>query len=221
MAKVISDEQRRLNKELHKDNVNFGNRAFGAGVATNLPKALQRMHELGICTNFLDYGTGKGLLTERLKKEVSNIQITGYDPSVDKYSYHPTEPFDIVASLDVLEHVEMTSIDAVIDDIKSLTRGFNYIVIDLQNAVKTLQDGRNAHILLAPCDWWINKFSQKFSSVAAFPIMHKAGIPQKIVIASTNNLKLTKYMYMFLLKMNVFEVELVGGVLGNGNNRKS
>ena len=76
-----------------------------------------------------------------------------------------------------------------------------------------MSDGRNAHILLAPSDWWINKFSQRFKSLSCFPVMHACGQPQKIVLAATNNLKMSSYMYMFLLKMNVFNIELNGGVL--------
>ena len=145
--------------------------------------------------------------------------INGYDPSFKTYEAHPEGKFDIVTSLDVLEHVELESIDSVLLDLKKLTNNFNYIVIDLQLAIKKLSDGRNAHILLAPSDWWIHKFSQYFLSIAAFPIMHKRGIPQKIVIASTNNSSMTKYMYMFLLKMNVFDSVLNSGPLGMVKSR--
>ena len=214
MSGVISEKQKQLNQELHKSNKNFGNRATGAGIAQNLPTALNRMHELGVCNSFLDYGTGKGLLVQRLKKLVNpKINVTGYDPSVAEYSVHPEGKYDIVSCLDVLEHVELDSIDSVIDDIANLTKRFCYVVVDLQPAVKTMSDGRNAHILLAPSDWWINKFSQRFKSLSCFPVMHACGQPQKIVLAATNNLKMSSYMYMFLLKMNVFNIELNGGVL--------
>ena len=77
MSGVISEKQKQLNKELHQSNKNFGNRATGAGIAQNLPTALNRMHELGVCNTFLDYGTGKGLLVQRLKKLVNpKINIT-------------------------------------------------------------------------------------------------------------------------------------------------
>lgn len=212
--KVISERQQKLNSELHSSNDKFGNRATGAGLAKNLPAVIRRMHELGICNSFLDYGTGKGLLVQHLIDNVkANVQITGYDPAIPQFAKHPTQPADILCCLDVLEHVELTSIDSVIQDIKDLTNHFCYIVIDLQPAVKTLSDGRNAHILLAPSDWWVNKFSQQFSSIAAFPVFHKCGLEQKLIIAGTNNMNMTSYMYSFLLKMNVFTMNLGGGVL--------
>ena len=51
-------------------------------MAGNLGKAVLRMHELKSCNSVLDYGTGKGKLVLRLRKEVGNsIVINGYDPA--------------------------------------------------------------------------------------------------------------------------------------------
>ena len=45
------------------------------------------MHEAGLCTSVLDYGTGKGLLVERLRRELpESINVEGYDPAVVKWS---------------------------------------------------------------------------------------------------------------------------------------
>lgn len=214
MSNVISEEQRRLNQALHEQNQDFGNRSDGAGVAGNLPNTVKRMHELGICESILDYGTGKGKLVQRLKDELpESISVTGYDPAMPKFCKKPKDKSDIVVCLDVLEHIEMQSIDAVLNDIKNLTGKFCYLVIDLQPAVKKLNDGRNAHILLAPADWWVNKLNQIFPCIASFPIYHNAGIPQKIVIACTSENKNLTYMYSFLIKLNIFNFAMKGGVL--------
>lgn len=214
MAKEISDKQRKLNKALHADNDHFGNRADGAGVATHLPTALIRLNELGACNSILDYGTGKGKLVKRLQDELPNkITVKGYDPAVAEFEYKPNKPIDIVTCLDVLEHIEMDSIDAVLQDIKFLTKNFCYLVIDLQPAVKTLADGRNAHILLAPSDWWINKLGQQFPCISAFPIYHEAGLPQKVVIACAHQPAMLPIMYSFLAKMKLFEFKMGQGVL--------
>ena len=221
MSNVISEEQRRLNQALHQQNQNFGNRADGAGVAANLPMAVKRMHELGICESILDYGTGKGKLVERLKSELpETISVAGYDPAMPEYCKKPDKKVDILVCLDVLEHIEMQSIDAVLNDIKNLTDKFCYLVIDLQPAVKKLSDGRNAHILLAPADWWVNKLNQLFPCIASFPIFHDAGIPQKIVIACSHENKYLSLMYSFLIKLNVFEFTMKGGVLQGIANKK-
>ena len=221
MANVISDEQRKLNQALHQQDNRYGNRADGAGVATHLSTALTRLNELGACDSVLDYGTGKGKLVERLQKELpKNITVKGYDPAMPKYADKPSEPVDIVTCLDVLEHIEMDSIDAVLQDIKSLTKRFCYLVIDLQPAVKKLADGRNAHILLAPPDWWTYKLGQLFPCQASFPIYHEAGLPQKIVIACCNETEIVPFMYSFLMKMKLFNFRMGQGVLA-GMAKKS
>ena len=219
---VISDEQKALNRALHERNSNFGNRGDAAGFAgESLSKALIRMHELGLCNSFLDSGTGKGKLVTRLRKEVkSEIKIMGYDPAVDEWEVKPKEPADILSCLDVLEHIEITSIDEVLSDIHSLTRRFCYLVIDLQPAVKTLEDGRNAHILLAPTDWWIARVAQHFNCQTSFPVYHQRGVPQKLVIAAAHKASDLPYMYGFITKLKVFEMVMTGGVLGVQKTRK-
>ena len=130
-----------------------------------------------------------------------------------EFASKPEAPADILLCLDVLEHIEMSSIDAVLRDIHSLTRQFCYLVIDLQPAVKQLADGRNAHILLAPPEWWISRVAQLFACQANFPIMHEAGEAQKIVIAACHNPKALPFMYNFLIKLKSFEFAMTGGIL--------
>lgn len=219
---VISEEQKALNRALHEKNSNFGNRDDGAGFAGDkLTKALLRMKELGICNSFLDYGTGKGKLVQKLRSQISpSISINGYDPAVEEWENKPDEPVDIVSCLDVLEHIETTSIDDVLKDIHKLTRRFCYLVIDLQPAVKKLEDGRNAHILLAPTDWWVGKVAQHFACQASFPVFHDSGIPQKLVVAAAHNATDLPYMYGFLNKLKLFDMRMGGGSLGSVKMKK-
>lgn len=214
MAEVISNQQRKLNAALHTQNDAFGNRHDAAGLATHLPAALTRMHDLGICRSVLDYGTGKGKLVERLRRELpSSIAVQGYDPAVPAYANRPTEPVDILTCLDVLEHIEMASIDAVLREIHALTRNFCYLVIDLQPAVKKLADGRNAHILLAPPEWWTGRVAQLFPCVTSFPVYHEAGLAQKLVIGAAHKPDVLTLMYAFLIKLNLFSLRMQQGVL--------
>ena len=210
---TISDQQLALNKELHQVNPAFGNRNQASGMAAQLPLAVQRMHEMGLCSSVLDYGTGKGLLVERLRLELpENMSIDGYDPAVKKWSSKPNSPYDILLCLDVLEHVEGNTINSVIEDISSMTRHFCYIVIDLQPAVKKLSNGRNAHILLAPVDWWVSRFSQTFPCLTTFTLPHENGWIQKLAIVASHDPKCLPYINTFLNKLNVYDLCFKGGI---------
>ena len=208
----ISESQLAFNQALHQSNPSFGSRDQASGMASNLPLALYRMYELGICSSVLDYGTGKGLLVDRLRSELpASICVDGYDPAVNKWAKKPDSPYDIVLCLDVLEHVELSSIDDVIQDLKILTRNFCYTVVDLQPAVKQLADGRNAHILLAPSEWWISRFSQVFACISAFTLNHQNGSQQKLVVVGAQEPMILPHIYSFLNKLNVYNKCFKGG----------
>lgn len=214
MSNAISDQQRKLNSALHTTNTQFGNRSDGGGLAGNLASTLSRLHELGACHSVLDYGTGKGALVQRLRAELpKTLRVEGYDPAVEEFSTKPSQPADILTCLDVLEHIEMQSLDAVLRDIHTLTRNFCYLVIDLQPAKKILADGRNAHILLAPPEWWVSRISQLFACQASFPVYHRAGVAQKVVIGACHQPEMLPMLYSFLIKLKIFNTRMSGGIL--------
>jgi uncharacterized Rossmann fold enzyme len=115
--------------------------------------ASQMARKLGSC-DVLDYGCGKEALRKSIEQAFSpaiNTTYRGYDPA--SLAAEPRAA-DLVVCADVMEHVEIECVDAVLDHIKSLARHAVYFSISLVPAKKTLPDGRNAHItLLAPDDW--------------------------------------------------------------------
>ena len=172
------------------------------------------MHKIGLCSSVLDYGTGKGLLVDRLREELpETIRVSGYDPAVKRWSAEPDGPHDILTCLDVLEHVEIQSIDAVLQEIRFLTGRFCYVVVDLQPAVKRLADGRNAHILLAPAEWWVSRFSQVFACMTSFTLPHESGAQQKLVVVACENPRIVPHMHTFLNKINAYDLSFKAGSL--------
>jgi hypothetical protein len=117
---------------------------YGCGSATNLPKALPRV---------LDKD-GTPVIKHKLTYQA-------YDAGVPKYSRAPL-PAQMVACIDVLEHIEPQFIDAVLDDLSRLTLEVFFGTIDTGPALKSLPDGRNAHILQRPIDWWFPKLYARF-----------------------------------------------------------
>ena len=162
-ANFISEEYKSLNTKLHSDSEEYGNR--NNYLCDQLPTSISIIHKLFNCMSVLDYGCGKGMIVRSLRNKLAKhpITIQGYDPCVKEYEKIP-DPADILISTDVLEHIEPDKINEVLGHIGHLTHRSCYLVIDLLPAVKTLPDGRNAHIMLATSGWWLNKLSKIFKS---------------------------------------------------------
>lgn len=107
------------------------------------------------CTSILDYGCGQGALAQSLKMASHVTDIREYDPAIAEKSALP-EMADCVVCTDVLEHVEIDKIGAVLLHLWNLTRKVAFVVVSLVETSKTLTDGRQAHILLRTPEWWAN-----------------------------------------------------------------
>ena len=214
MAKLISDQQLDLNRTLHDNKSDFGSRPDGGGITTRLHKAILKIHEAGLCNSVVDYGTGKGALVERLRDQLpSSISVHGYDPAFEKFNKRPEYSADILTCIDVLEHVELSSVDDVLQDISSLTSKICFLSIDLQPSVKTLADGRNAHIMLAPNDWWLNRISRVFPNFATVLIPHKLGFDQKLIVVGSCDRTLSPFLYVFANQLAIFNLIMTGGMV--------
>ena len=176
---LISEEYKRLNSKLHSDSEEYGNR--NNFLCEHLPGSISIIHKLFKCNSVLDYGCGKGLIVRSLQNKLAKhkISIQGYDPCVRQYESLPS-PADIVISTDVLEHIEPDKIDEVLDHISNLTSICCYLVIDLLPAVKSLPDGRNAHIMLETSGWWLNKLSEYFKAGVHLIVEKEANSAQKM-----------------------------------------
>jgi hypothetical protein len=111
--------------------------------------------------HLLDYGCGSNLsLTETLKPK-RKFTYQGYDPGVKKYAGDPV-PADMVACIDVLEHVEPEYLEDVLDHLQELTKHILFCSIHTGPAGKTLEDGRNAHLTQQPLSWWLPQIMDRF-----------------------------------------------------------
>jgi hypothetical protein len=66
----------------------------------------------------------------------------------------------------VLEHIEPELLDTVLDDLQRVTMGLGIFTVHTGPAVKVLPDGRNAHLIQQPAQWWLPKFLARFELVA-------------------------------------------------------
>jgi hypothetical protein len=154
---LISEKYVEQNKSLH-DVGNFGVSGFKWA-----PTVAWIVHQHQV-KNVLDYGAGQQTLKKALKN-ISDLQINCYDPAIPELS-SPPQSAELVTCTDVLEHIEPENIDNVLDHIQAIAARYVFLVIPTGPAAKTLTDGRNAHLIQKPVQWWLPKFLSRFDLIS-------------------------------------------------------
>lgn len=156
MTDLISEEYLEQLRRAHDEDL-----GWGTSCERRLPEVLDLVRELK-AGSVLDYGCGKGFLVHALRE--NGVKAEGYDPAIHSFQDRPV-PADLLTAIDVLEHIEPDSLDAVLADIKALAP-VSYLVIALFPARKVLPDGRNAHLIVQPPSWWLERLQGVFGHVA-------------------------------------------------------
>jgi hypothetical protein len=153
--RLISEEYRQMQQQLHE------NPNYGVASLEYAPLVAQIVESTG-SNEILDYGAGKGRLGIALRERIQRpLTIYHYDPAIPRWSMPPA-PCEFVACIDVLEHIEPHLLDNVLDDLKRVTAGVGVFTVHTGAAVKVLPDGRNAHLIQQPPNWWLPKFLERF-----------------------------------------------------------
>lgn len=155
---LISPQYREQQKQLHETTV------YGTASA-HYAKQVSKLIETHRVDELLDYGAGSrltliktigdGRLCERKFKYIP------YEPAIEKYADTP-EPAEMVVCLDVLEHIEPECLDDVLNDLKRVVKRLGFFTVSCEPAVKTLNDGRNAHLIQEPPQWWLPRITDRF-----------------------------------------------------------
>lgn len=153
---LISEAYRAANARLHDALPYYG--SYGGRHAEQVRALMSRRD----CKTLLDYGAGKG----GLALAMPDVPVTNYDPVT--FPDEP-EPADFVACLDVLEHIEPECFKAVLWHLRSKVLKAGFLTIATRPAKKVLADGRNAHLIVRPPEWWLPKFQKRFSLVEVLP----------------------------------------------------
>ena len=149
---LLSDEYRKLNAELHQREPTYGTTGRRY---VDIIRSLAKKHN---ARHILDYGCGKCDLWQALHKE---IEVHNFDPALPGLDARP-EPADVVACIDVLEHVESEYLDNVLTDLARITLRAALITIATRPALKLLADGTNPHRILEDTRWWVRRLEQYF-----------------------------------------------------------
>jgi hypothetical protein len=103
-------------------------------------------------------------LARELPKLIPDLIVNSYDPGIPAIANTP-EPAPFVCCIDVLEHVEPEYIDQVLDDLQRVISDIGYFTVCDVPATKILMDGRNAHLIIQPVEWWQEKIKSRFDIV--------------------------------------------------------
>lgn len=147
-------------RELHRNNENYG------------ASSIENLEEICLFIDYLkpsivlDYGCGKGLLLNELKKLYPNIKFYGYDPAIPEIDIIPVEYADLVVNTDVLEHIPEALLP---DTIKKISEISQNVFFNLHHgfAAQKLSDDSNAHCTVQPPSFYHNLFSKFFKNIMA------------------------------------------------------
>ena len=154
---MISPEYRQLLELTH------AKMPWGTASLNEIDRIVSLLRQYQI-THVLDYGAGQQNLAKKLPDLVSNLIVDSYDPGIPAIASAPA-PAELVCCIDVLEHVEPEYIDQVLDDLQRVVANLGYFTIAVTPATKILEDGRNAHLIVQPVEWWAQKIQARFTIV--------------------------------------------------------
>ena len=119
-------------------------------------------------------------------KTFVKYNVTEYDPGIESKNKTP-EPQEYVVCVDVLEHIEPEFIDNVLDDLKRVIINKGFFTISCREALMILSDGRNAHLIQKPREWWKEKLLKRFNVIEETYI--ERGKEQLRVLVETKDMK--------------------------------
>ena len=153
---LITPEYQKQQQALHENkSISYGTTAEKYG------ETISEIVNLMDVKRLLDYGCGSQRSLMRTFKPDHECQIQCYDPGVPEFSDLPT-PSQMVVCIDVLEHIEPDFIEDVLDHLEELTEELLFATVHIGPAGKKLPDGRNAHLIQKPPEWWLPKIMERF-----------------------------------------------------------
>jgi hypothetical protein len=113
--------------------------------------------------SLVDWGCASGKLLNRVAEDFPGIQESaGYDPGNPDYDIVPSGAYDCLVSCDVIEHIEPDQLDASFKLMQSKFRRSAFLIAACYPAKKILDDGRNAHLIVENCAWWLDRIQRQF-----------------------------------------------------------
>jgi len=151
---ISSEYKDELNKKHKNEKWGVTGAKYSGGAIWNLLRTRKYL------LTALDYGAGRGSVAQAFP----DISWTEYDPGILEKSIRPNGRFDLVTCTDVMEHVEIEYVDAVIADLAEYTGKVLFMDIACfpTNSVFASgpYEGEDVHITVREPQWWIDKFDE-------------------------------------------------------------
>ena len=125
----------------------------------------------------LDYGCGAGGFAAEMKRmHPYDFTVSEYDPGVADKSALPVAAWDAVVCTHVLEHVEPAYLLDTLHEIGLRAKRLVYVEVPPGPAGKTLADGRNAHLIQEPPEWWRDVLGRSLSEWGFDIVAQRPGV---------------------------------------------
>ncbi len=108
-------------RDTHTKHPEFGTHRHPYLVDTMREIAQKCEQASGAPPSVLDYGCGKGVFLDELRRMNIFSELAGFDPAIPKFRERPSRQFDVVICLDVLDQLEDQFVRAAIEDVAQLT----------------------------------------------------------------------------------------------------
>lgn len=118
------------------------------------------------CSSILDFGCGYGAFKQKCNP--NKFTVSEYDPGIQGKDTLPTEVFDMVVCVDVMEHVEPQHIDQTLDWIREHTSKVSYFGICCIPSMGEFDDGTNLHKTVRSPDYWLGKLASRYTKYSYF-----------------------------------------------------
>lgn len=133
---------------------------YRGGFNDNLMENIKPLFERFKPETLLDYGSGKGRQYSELNQHLEwhgEVKPTCYDPGHEPFATKPEGTFDGVICTDVAEHIPEHAVKEFLQTVINYATKCVFLCIYTQLAVKSLPDGRNAHLTVQHAKWWAKR----------------------------------------------------------------
>lgn len=183
--RTYSDLWLRRHRETHAKQAVFGTHRHPYLLSTIRAVAAAAQAVAGALPSLLDYGCGKGVFVEEMRRLGRFADIVGFDPALDQFKVRPTRVFDVVTCLDVLDQLEDRFVGAAIEDVAQFAgRAAVFSVITRQSPQFAHLRPRSALVWRQLIERHLRVTSTEIRTASEWEIAMEGACPERVIIVA-------------------------------------